>query len=236
MDNKNCLLILGMHRSGTSCLAGSLQRCGLYLGKVQKKSNSNFNKKGNYENREVYKIQDQILRLNKGSWYCPPINKMIVHPYHVDKLKEVIDELRGVKIFGIKDPRTLLCLDTWKEILNKDFRMVGSFRHPMSVAKSLENRNGIPIDEGLELWKVYNRRLIDEHKKCAFPLIHFDLSDIKVYKKSLMLICQELQLRYSPLRLYYFLDEILDHYSNKTLVLPDNCKDQYNYLLKNVIQ
>jgi len=236
MDRKECVLILGMHRSGTSCLAGSLQKCGLNLGRVEKKSGRKFNKKGIYEIRKVYKIQEQILRLNNGSWYRPPKHKIIVQPYHIDKLVELINELKGSILSGVKDPRTLFCLDAWKGILKNDIRMVGSFRHPMFVAKSLEKRNGIPIDKGLELWKAYNELLIAEHKNCSFPLIHFDLSDIEVYKKTLMFICQELQLRYSPLKLYFFIDKRLDHYSNKTLMVPDSCKDQYNYLLKNTIR
>jgi len=43
------ILILGMHRSGTSCLAGCLEEAGLYLGDVNLKAG--FNKKGNRENR-----------------------------------------------------------------------------------------------------------------------------------------------------------------------------------------
>ena len=41
------VVILGMHRSGTSCLTGSLQDKGLYLGQVSQRGT--FNKKGNRE-------------------------------------------------------------------------------------------------------------------------------------------------------------------------------------------
>jgi len=40
--------ILGMHRSGTSCLAGSLQELGLYLGEVY--DQNPHNPRGNREN------------------------------------------------------------------------------------------------------------------------------------------------------------------------------------------
>ena len=45
------VLVLGMHRSGTSCLAGSLQQAGLELGDVF--TSNPFNKKGNREHRDV---------------------------------------------------------------------------------------------------------------------------------------------------------------------------------------
>lgn len=44
------VLILGMHRSGTSCLAGSLQEAGLYLGEVN--TAAPHNAKGNRESRD----------------------------------------------------------------------------------------------------------------------------------------------------------------------------------------
>lgn len=54
-------LILGMHRSGTSCLTGALERCGVHLGEVRRKGK--YNKKGYFENATIQKIHDQILGL-----------------------------------------------------------------------------------------------------------------------------------------------------------------------------
>ena len=49
IDKKSSpIAILGMHRSGTSCLAGSLQEAGIYLGDVV--TSAAHNQKGNREN------------------------------------------------------------------------------------------------------------------------------------------------------------------------------------------
>ena len=47
------VIILGMHRSGTSCLTGCLKEYGLHLGDVSE--SNKHNKKGNQENKEVFK-------------------------------------------------------------------------------------------------------------------------------------------------------------------------------------
>ena len=58
-----------MHRSGTSCLTGSLEAAGLYLGNIQ--TWNPFNLKGNRENQEIVDLHDLILADNGGSWDSP---------------------------------------------------------------------------------------------------------------------------------------------------------------------
>ena len=62
--------ILGMHRSGTSCLAGSLEEAGLYLGDVI--TNTPHNLKGTRENRRIFTLHDGILGRCGGTWQHPP--------------------------------------------------------------------------------------------------------------------------------------------------------------------
>ena len=64
------LCVLGMHRSGTSCLTGSLQEAGLYLGDCHTWNPHNL--KGNRENQEIVDINDRVLADNGGAWDAPP--------------------------------------------------------------------------------------------------------------------------------------------------------------------
>ena len=50
--NKKVVLILGMHRSGTSVLSAGLQSMGVYLGDKLFSPESD-NPKGNYENEKI---------------------------------------------------------------------------------------------------------------------------------------------------------------------------------------
>lgn len=59
-----------MHRSGTSCLAGSLQHNGLYLGDVH--TWNPYNVKGNRENEKIINLNDDVMKFSGGSWDNPP--------------------------------------------------------------------------------------------------------------------------------------------------------------------
>ena len=64
------ICILGMHRSGTSCLTGSLQEAGLSLGDCHTWNPHNL--RGNRENQAFVDLHDDILKANHGAWDAPP--------------------------------------------------------------------------------------------------------------------------------------------------------------------
>lgn len=170
------IIILGMHRSGTSCLTGCLQQSGLHLGSVFEWNPHNL--KGNRENPEVMKLNDEVLLQNGGSWDNPP-QSVTWDAAQAAERNRIIATLsaHAGKYFGFKDPRTLFTLPFWEEALPR-IKFIGTYRHPMSVAKSLHTRNPgeMPIEKGLELWKVYNARLISCVNAYNFPLVSFDVS------------------------------------------------------------
>ena len=59
------ICVLGMHRSGTSCLAGSLEQQGLFLGEVN--TAAPFNRRGNRERFDVMNLQGDILEASGGA-------------------------------------------------------------------------------------------------------------------------------------------------------------------------
>jgi len=64
------IAVLGMHRSGTSCLTGLLEDAGVPLGDVQKENP--HNPLGNQENLRIMHLHDAVLAANGGSWDAPP--------------------------------------------------------------------------------------------------------------------------------------------------------------------
>ena len=223
-------LILGMHRSGTSCFTGALEHCGVFLGAVKRKGK--HNKKGYFEKEEVNKIHDQILALNRCSWYQPPNHSIKIHSHHHQQLQNIVSQLKIKMPCGLKDPRTLLILDFWKNMLGSDCQLIGTFRHPMAVAQSLLHRNNIPIEKGVELWEVYNRIMVEEHQKNPFPLIHFDLSNPKSYRSNLLSIAKSFNLKPSKWRLQLFISSNLEHHSFPKEEVPQYCTYLYNYLIE----
>lgn len=161
-----------MHRSGTSCLAGCLQEAGLEMGEVIEAAP--HNRKGNREHRMVRGLNDEVLAHSGGSWRRPPA-RLQWHGGHREQRDGLLRRHSHLKQWGFKDPRTTLTLPFWREG-SPDIRLVGTFRHPMSVARSLARRDGIWISEAVELWTMYNRRMLEYHRELPFPIVSFDLA------------------------------------------------------------
>ena len=159
-----------MHRSGTSSLAGSLRDAGLFFGAVT--NAAPHNAKGNLENRAIRRFHTDILHDNKGGWDCPP-NKITWSPAHRARRDALIESYPTDRIWGFKDPRTLLTLDGWLEVLPRA-QCVGSFRHPLAVTRSLQTRDGFTREKCLDLWTKYNSLLLKYQRKFGFDLVCFD--------------------------------------------------------------
>ena len=175
------IAVLGMHRSGTSYLAGSLQEAGLILGDCH--TWNKHNEKGNRENQKFVDLHDAILEANGGSWDTPPA-KIVWSNEHIARAKALLAEHAGAPNFGFKDPRTLLVLDGWKH-LYPSIELIGIYRHPNAVAKSLEKRSSKSREESLKLWYAYNKALFDEYKINKFSILNFDNDEADLDEKML---------------------------------------------------
>jgi hypothetical protein len=164
------ICVLGMHRSGTSCLAGSLEQQGLFLGDVN--TSAPWNRRGNRERFDIMHLQGDVLEASGGSWDSPPASVEWA-PEHYERARGILAEHAGSPVWGFKDPRTLLTLEGWRSLV-PDLRAVGIFRHPLRVAQSLQSRNGLALEVGLSLWKTYNERLLEIHDGTPFPVVCFD--------------------------------------------------------------
>lgn len=170
-----CIIVLGMHRSGTSCLTGMLEQAGVHLGEVH--TANPFNKKGNRESAAIQALNNRVLEENGGAWDSP----VDVVRWTTDQARErddMIGAMRGESSdwWGFKDPRVVLTLPFWLEGLAVP-SFIGTFRHPLRVAASLVHRDRMSMDSALDLWLAYNRRLLDWQARFNFELVDFDLED-----------------------------------------------------------
>jgi hypothetical protein len=177
---KSVICILGMHRSGTSCLTGSLEESGLNLGKVN--DSAPHNARGNKENRLSWQINDLVLSQSGGAWDSPP--NLLQWDNEARFLRDkFILSYQEYQTWGFKDPRTVLTLPFWFEAL-PDLKLCASFRHPITVAESLLKRNNFPYERSLFLWKTYNNLILEHIQTDHFPLVCFD-QDPESYKASI---------------------------------------------------
>lgn len=169
----SAICVLGMHRSGTSSLTGLLEEAGVYLGEVSKKNPHNL--KGNQESLRVMHLHNAVLESNGGSWDRPPASLVVWSEEQKAALRTILQEYSGHPRWAFKDPRTLFTLPAWQEAL-PDLAYIGTFRHPGAVAQSLHRRGKMPPEQGFELWRRYNARLLEEHARHGFDILCFDLT------------------------------------------------------------
>lgn len=167
--------ILGMHRSGTSAVAGMLAEHGVEFGPVR--TRNRFNRRGNRELPELNELHEALLQRAGGSWWDPP-GSVEVTPGDLNRRDEILDTIQGDPR-GVKDPRMLVCPELWGDV---DMKRVGVIRNPVSVRQSLARRAAerphkhpqFSPRQWEELWAAYNRALLAEHGRVAFPVIDFD--------------------------------------------------------------
>jgi hypothetical protein len=221
------LAVLGMHRSGTSLLAGTLMECGVDFGEVSRWNK--YNIKGNNENKEIMDLQDRLLADNGGAWDQPPekVGWDVEHRQARDAIVERLAATRSAW-WGFKDPRTLLTLEGWLEAV-PGMRFVGIFRHPEAVAQSLTRRSGIEHGRGLALWCRYNRLLIERYRQQPFPILYFS-EDAEAVHAQLASLAALLGLNPPPQGLRFFEPGLRNFDSMRAGLLPPEAEDLYREL------
>jgi hypothetical protein len=129
LRDKGVVTVLGMHRSGTSAVAGMLADHGVELGPVSEQNR--FNPRGNREIPELNRLHDRVLERSGGSWADPPVR---VRPRWRDyrARNRILRSIPGETI-GVKDPRLLLVLELWRDL---DPKPIGVIRNPVAVRES----------------------------------------------------------------------------------------------------
>jgi GT2 family glycosyltransferase len=171
--------VAGMHRSGTSMVTKLLHLCGVYLGpESDLLPSSSYNIDGFWENIKFIEINEGILNELGGGWDCPPSlpEKWQEREGFADlrlKALAAIEELSKQEPWGWKDPRNSLTLPFWQDFFN-DMKVVICLRNPLEVGSSLRQRGFPSWTQALELWKVYNQRILESAKPDQRIITHYD--------------------------------------------------------------
>jgi len=154
------ILVLGMHRSGTSAIARLLNLRGANLGRDLLPAKAD-NERGFWENRAVLEVHEAFLAQQGLQWHdliALPSDWQRSTPARrfVADLPGILDQqFAGEKLSLVKDPRLSLLVPLWIEVLRaRNVRpvFVMTIRHPEEVAASLARRDGLPIAQTRLLW------------------------------------------------------------------------------------
>lgn len=160
VESSAMIPILGMHRSGTSALAGALHKLGGDLGPESSWVRPAIdNPLGFFEYVPVLDLNRDLLLQLGGSWSSPPP----LPPGWIDdpRLSEV--RVRAERLASeipasmiVKDPRLSLTQPFWDACSSSiSTSSIHCVRHPTAVARSLQERNSFSVDHGLFLWFRY---------------------------------------------------------------------------------
>ena len=158
-----CIIVTGMHRSGTSLLASYLKECGLNIG--EKLIAPNFdNPKGYFEDIDFVEFHKMVLAKNNMDMLDPK-EEIKISISDLKVAKRILDSRKKLNLWGWKDPRTVLFLDLWDTLI-EDARYIFIYRDPSEVIDSLIRRGTdhlIRINPfyGAVSWIYYNRKILE---------------------------------------------------------------------------
>jgi GT2 family glycosyltransferase len=182
-NKKRIIVVLGMHRSGTSALTRGLQALGVDLGNNLMPAISGNNEKGFFEDLEIYQLNNQILHALKSDWdalsFIPleAFGQEDLAPFKLRAIELIRSRMAG-KSFGLKDPRMAQLLPFWQPIfkhLNLSVSYVIAVRHPMSVMHSLKKRDGFDNEKSYYLWLKHIIPTFLETAGASKIVVDFDL-------------------------------------------------------------
>jgi hypothetical protein len=165
MTNNQPVIILGMHRSGTSMIAKMLDELGLFMGAEKDRYNEAFFFIG---------LNNWLMKQNSCSWDSPKsfesyLEDDIVREVTIGYLKNILTSkevvsylgkkyLKNFKTpfnlnfqWGWKDPRSTYTFPVWKELF-PNAKIIHIFRNGVDVANSLKVRHDNSLERVKKKW------------------------------------------------------------------------------------
>lgn len=157
---RRAVVVLGMHRSGTSALAGFLKLLGCTAPSTLMGGDGS-NARGHWESTVIRALNDDILESGGSEWQdwhqFPPRWYETSRPESFAPRAQAVlqDQFGDADLIVFKDPRVCRIFEFWRA----GFARAGMtplviipLRHPVEIAASLEKRNGLAPLHGLLLW------------------------------------------------------------------------------------
>ncbi len=216
---KNSLvLVLGMHRSGTSVVTRGLKVLGVELG-AKALELGDDNKKGFWEDSDFKKLNMEMLEAVNHDWdsiehiTSADVNTLLSKGFLEKATVLIRRKTKDSKVFGLKDPRASILLTFWMvvfERLNLDVNYVIAVRNPRSVVKSLSTRSNMDRTKAYLLWLDYTitalhytrekRRIVIDYDHLLFSPEH-----------ELTRLAKTMSLKIDPIELEVFKGTFLDN-------------------------
>ncbi|MEO7013391.1 MAG: glycosyltransferase [Dokdonella sp.] len=151
------IIVLGMHRSGTSGIGGLLTLFGVWPGPEELLLRGPDNPRGHFEHGEIHMACLRRLQAAGGDWKTPAADAPATA---VDAFRRevaaVLETLEPRRPWFIKEPRLCLLVRELLPLLTRPV-FVHVVRNPVDVAGSLQRRDAMSAPQALALWEIYTR-------------------------------------------------------------------------------
>ena len=154
------LIVLGMHRSGTSAVTRLVNMAGAYFGPEGIATSANDeNPKGFWERRDVRRVCDGLLQDSGFDWWkVAGFDAQRLDPdaldTHLAAFRDIVAGLDAHRPWVLKEPRLCLLLEALRPALEVPI-VIQVTREPTEVAASLSGRNGFSLPVAAALWEHY---------------------------------------------------------------------------------
>jgi hypothetical protein len=158
--NREAILVIGMHRSGTSAVAGLLARLGALPPRTLMPADA-ANPEGYWESAVFHEFHERLLRSASSRWdafrRCDPawFQSAAAASLEEECRRLLRGEFGGAARFVLKDPRMCRFVPFWLRVLERESTTplaVLVHRHPLEVADSLGARDGFERSRSLLIW------------------------------------------------------------------------------------
>ena len=216
--NSKLVVVLGMHRSGTSAITRGLEVLGVNLGDNLYPAAID-NPKGFWEDNDFLGINEELLahldysvdRLGLIDWQMP--STAIVESLELKAEKLVSERCKKNALWGFKDPRTARLLPFWQAVFERvgcDVRYVIATRNPISIVESLYKRSGFEGGTTFYLWLEHLIPAISGTMNAKRVVVDYDQL-LENPKLQLLRVAKALGVTApEPLALFAFESEFLD--------------------------
>jgi O-antigen biosynthesis protein len=212
------IVVLGMHRSGTSVITSGLQVMGVDLGDNLMPASEGNNSRGFWEDIDINRLNIEMLHFLKIDWhFLTPIQPSDVDTLckngYLQRAQQLLqDKIAAIERFGLKDPRIVKLLPFWKEVfahsqIRVDYVLV--IRHPLSVCSSLAKRDGFDFEKSHLLWLEHVIGSLVGTQGENRVLVDYDLF-MQTPEAELTRIAKQLRLAIDAAELQRFQQEFLD--------------------------
>lgn len=176
------LIVCGMHRSGTSYTASLFHSAGVHLGDDLLGANVG-NDVGHFEDLGILGFHMRALRalgLGAEGFTTQSVTGLPTAFEH-EARRLIRERSREGRVWGWKEPRTVLFLDLWRRVVPQA-KYVFVFRRPWEVVDSLFRRGDdvFAFNPALavHVWSNYNKKIVHFVRRRPQDCVVFEISQV----------------------------------------------------------